>query len=89
MNAQKNVERQCKALGNARRLAMLRLIKKDGRTTVSDLAHTFHITVPSVSKHLAILERAGILRFDCSGKFVVYRLLSDQQEPAKTVLRML
>ena len=33
-----------------------------GKATVSDLAEPFAISLPAVSKHLKVLERAGLIR---------------------------
>src|SRR6185503_6473509 len=32
-----------------------------GETSVSDLAEPFHMSMPAVSKHLKVLERAGLI----------------------------
>ena len=42
-----------------RRAILMRL--SDGEATVSELAEPFDITMPAVSKHLKVLERAGLI----------------------------
>jgi DNA-binding transcriptional ArsR family regulator len=42
-----------------RRAILVRLI--DGEATVNELARSFPITVQGVSKHLQVLERAGLI----------------------------
>jgi DNA-binding transcriptional ArsR family regulator len=42
-----------------RRAIVARLAK--GETTVSDLASPFDMSLPAVTKHLAVLERAGLV----------------------------
>lgn len=43
-----------------RRAILARLMQ--GETTVSELAAPFQITLPAVTKHLRVLERAGLIR---------------------------
>jgi DNA-binding transcriptional ArsR family regulator len=48
------------ALSNATRRALLaRLI--EGAATVSELAEPFEMTLPAISKHIKVLERAGLV----------------------------
>lgn len=48
------------ALGHpARRAIVARL--REGEATVNELAGPFAMTLPAVSKHLAVLERAGLV----------------------------
>ena len=48
------------ALGHpARRAIIARL--REGEATVTELAGPFAMTLPAVSKHLAVLERAGLV----------------------------
>lgn len=43
-----------------RRAILARLMQ--GETTVSDLAAPFQMSLPAVTKHLRVLERAGLIR---------------------------
>jgi DNA-binding transcriptional ArsR family regulator len=43
-----------------RRAVLARLLS--GEATVSELAEPFEMALPSVSKHLKVLERAGLIR---------------------------
>jgi DNA-binding transcriptional ArsR family regulator len=45
--------------------------------TAGEIAEYFHITKPSLSKHLAILENAGLVKSEKKGQFVHYSLVSD------------
>jgi len=49
-----------------RREMVARLAARD--MTVSELAQPFDISPPAVSKHLRVLERAGLLRCDREGR---------------------
>jgi DNA-binding transcriptional ArsR family regulator len=49
------------ALANTTRRAILaRLV--DGAATVNELAEPFDMTLPAISKHIKVLERAGLIR---------------------------
>ena len=45
--------------------------------TASEIAERFDMTKPSLSKHLKILEHAGLVRSDKRGQFVHYSLADD------------
>jgi ArsR family transcriptional regulator len=45
--------------------------------TAGDIAARFEISKPSVSKHLSILENAGLVRGEKRGQFIHYSLVRD------------
>ena len=49
------------ALADPTRRAILARLA-EGDSTVGDLAHPFEISRPAISKHLRVLERAGLVR---------------------------
>ena len=49
------------ALADPTRRAILDRLASDGQATVNELAEPFPITVQAVSKHLRVLERAGLI----------------------------
>lgn len=49
------------ALASATRRALMARLA-EGEATVSDLAAPFDLTMPAVSKHLKVLERAGLIQ---------------------------
>ncbi len=49
------------ALTNSTRRAILAHLA-DGAATVNELAEPFELTLPAISKHLKVLERAGLIR---------------------------
>ena len=55
-----------------RRALMERL--KEGEATVGELAAPFDVTFAAVSKHLGILERAGLVGREADGRFRRCRL---------------
>jgi DNA-binding transcriptional ArsR family regulator len=48
------------ALANSTRRAILARLA-DGAATVNDLAEPFEMTLPAISKHIKVLERAGLV----------------------------
>ncbi|MGD2110674.1 MAG: metalloregulator ArsR/SmtB family transcription factor [Phycisphaerae bacterium] len=55
------------ALADPTRRAILTRLSR-GSSTVSELAAPFDMSLPAVSKHLKVLERAGLLRRDVEGR---------------------
>jgi DNA-binding transcriptional ArsR family regulator len=47
-----------------------------GEASVSDLAQPFEITLPAVTKHLAVLERAGLVKHRKRGRVRTCRLVA-------------
>jgi DNA-binding transcriptional ArsR family regulator len=45
--------------------------------TTSDLAARFNMSAPAVSRHLTVLENAGLVSSERKGQFVYYRLIRD------------
>lgn len=45
--------------------------------TAGDIAERFDISKPSISKHLSILENAGLIVGDKRGQFIHYKLVEE------------
>jgi DNA-binding transcriptional ArsR family regulator len=45
--------------------------------TAGEIAERFDITKPSLSKHLSILENAGLISSEKKGQFIHYSLVRD------------
>jgi DNA-binding transcriptional ArsR family regulator len=61
------------ALGNRARRAILRLLAEKP-LGVTALAERFPVSRPAISRHLAVLRRAGMVRAERLGTAQVYRL---------------
>ncbi|MGW1963885.1 DUF5937 family protein [Streptomyces sp. NPDC001935] len=61
------------ALGHPVRLRLLRTLARGPHTT-RELAHAWELTPPEVSRHLAVLRRAGLLTSRRQGRYVRYTL---------------
>jgi ArsR family transcriptional regulator len=45
--------------------------------TAGQIAERFSISKPSISKHLSVLENAGLIASERRGQFIYYRLVRD------------
>lgn len=52
--------------------------------TTSELAERFAMSAPAISRHLSVLENAGLISSTRSGQFVLYKLNGDSLVTALT-----
>jgi len=64
------------ALASAQRRKILAYLSK-AQLTTSELAQRFAMTAPSMSRHLSVLENAGLVTSSRQGQRVLYQLNSD------------
>jgi DNA-binding transcriptional ArsR family regulator len=68
------------ALADATRRGMLSRLA-DGEMSVKELAEPFDMSAPAISKHLKVLEKAGLLRREVEGRvhrcYLVPEAMSD------------
>ena len=69
------------ALANSTRRAILARLAK-GAATVNELAEPFEMTLPAISKHIKVLERAGLV---IRGHLAQYRPCALDAAPLKEV----
>jgi len=69
------------ALANSTRRAILARLA-DGAATVNELAEPFALTLPAISKHIKVLERAGLVK---RGQHAQYRPCALEAAPLKEV----
>ncbi len=63
MQASERLDLTFAALADPTRRAILARLAT-GEATVTELAHPFEISQPAISKHLKVLERAGLISMD-------------------------
>ena len=64
-----------KALGDATRLEMIGLLAAaEGELCVCEIESHFELSQPTVSHHLRILRKAGLVRSERRGTWVYYRI---------------
>jgi DNA-binding transcriptional ArsR family regulator len=74
------------ALSNEARRDILRQLV-EGELTVGDLAEPLTMTLAGVSKHIKVLERAGLVRQTIAGRRHMCRLEATPLAPASAWLR--
>ncbi len=57
-----SLDRTFSALADPIRRAILARLAEEGEATVGELAEPFDVSRPAISKHLRVLERAGLVR---------------------------
>ena len=62
------------ALSDPTRLAIVERLLRDGEHTVGDLAEPFDISMPAISKHISVLERAGVIERRVNRQWRVCRI---------------
>ena len=70
------VDKIFEALGSSARRQILAYLSKTELTT-SELAQRFNMTAPSMSRHLSVLENAGLVTSERDGQRVLYKLNRD------------
>ena len=75
-----------RALGDPTRRSMLRELA-DGERSIGELAAPFSITFAGASKHVKVLERAGLVNRSVEGRRHVCRLEADPLADADEWLR--
>jgi len=70
------IDRTFEALASRPRREILAYLSKAELTT-ADLAERFNMTPPSISRHLSVLENAGLVTSERRGQRVFYRLNPD------------
>lgn len=71
------------ALANSTRRAILARLA-EGEATVNELAEPFNMSLPAISKHIKVLERAGLIT---QGQKAQYRPCTLDATPLKEVSR--
>ncbi|NQV25338.1 MAG: helix-turn-helix transcriptional regulator [Rhodopirellula sp.] len=75
MQYQEQLDRTFHALGDGTRRQMLSLLAKQGECTASELGEPFRIAQPSVSKHIRVLEQAGLVSRRIDGRVHRFQLV--------------
>ncbi len=77
-----------KAAGDTTRLRILKLLDRDP-LCVCQLVAVLGLSQSTVSKHLSILRGAGLIEDERRGKWVFYRHVPVDRDPARRALRVL
>ncbi|MEL6106438.1 MAG: metalloregulator ArsR/SmtB family transcription factor [Planctomycetota bacterium] len=71
---QETLDRTFHALGDGTRRRMLRMLAQRGECTASELGAPVDAAQPTISKHLRVLEQAGLVSRHVSGRVHRFRL---------------
>jgi len=78
-----------KALGDLNRLRILKIIQHRAGCCECEIQHVLGIGQSTTSRHLAILEKAGLVRSGRDGKWINYHLATDTSPAAREALELL
>jgi len=69
------LDRTFHALGDASRRGMLSLLAQNGECSASELGAPFGFAQPTISKHIKVLERAGLVERRVEGRSHKFKLV--------------
>ena len=84
----KELERVLKALANRRRLAIVKLLKRQGEATVGDIAEEVGLSFRATSRHLSVLYGADVLDKEQRGPQIFYRLAKQINPVVKYIITL-
>ncbi|CAG0951550.1 partial Arsenic resistance transcriptional regulator ArsR1, partial [Anaerolineae bacterium] len=70
-----------KALSDPNRVKIMKLLQHRSGMCVCELQSLLHIAQPTVSKHLKVLEEAGLVEYRKEGLWVNYSLVNGSSNP--------
>ena len=77
------------ALGDETRLRLVRRLCDDGPASITQLTSGSRVTRQAVTKHLRVLERAGIVRGERRGRESLWQLEQQRLEEARHYLDLI
>lgn len=77
-----SLDRAFSALADPTRRALLTKLGHGEAVSVSELARPFEMSLPAIMKHIAVLEAAGLVERQKTGRTVHCRLRPDQMQAA-------
>lgn len=79
-------ERVFAALGDQTRLALLSRLSQGGPASITRLAAGFDVSRQAITKHLRLMQEAGLVESTHSGRETLWELRRDRLEEAKGFL---
>jgi DNA-binding transcriptional ArsR family regulator len=77
-----------KALADPTRVRMLNLLARNAELCVCDMQANFDLAQPTISHHLSLLKRAGLVDCDVRGRWCFYRAIPEAIEELSRVLEV-
>jgi DNA-binding transcriptional ArsR family regulator len=84
--ASRNLDVAFAALADPTRRAIVERLLSTGELTVGELARPFRISMPAVSRHLRVLEGAGLIEREVDKQWRIVRVRADGFGPIETWL---
>lgn len=84
----KALERLLKAAGDGTRLRILKMLEP-GSLCVCQIVEALKLSQSTVSKHLSVLEGAGLVAGERRGKWIHYRLAKPSSPGGRRILTLL
>lgn len=78
------LDRTFHALSDGTRRGMLSMLSRRGELTASELGSPFEVSQPTASKHLRVLEQAGLLERRIDGRIHRFRLVERRMREAES-----
>ena len=85
----KTTERMHKALGNRRRLMIVKYLEKVGQASVGTIAEEINLSFKSTSRHLSLLAGSELLEREQTSTTVQYQLARPLHPILRTTLHIL
>ncbi|MEI8349417.1 MAG: metalloregulator ArsR/SmtB family transcription factor [Candidatus Omnitrophota bacterium] len=76
-----------KVLANPRRLRIMEILLGRERLSVSTISHQIDLSFKSTSRHLSLLETAGLIERKQEGLFAFYSIRKDLKTPFRKLLQ--
>ncbi|MCX6647407.1 MAG: metalloregulator ArsR/SmtB family transcription factor [bacterium] len=85
----KDIERLYKGLADESRMKILFLLDELGEACVRDIQQVLKVPQPTVSRHLGLLKRMGVVDNHRRGKWNYYYVVKKQPEVVKQLIHSL
>lgn len=80
---QAHLDRTFHALGDGTRRQIIALLARNGACSATELRAPFDVAQPTISKHLKVLEKAGLVTREIDGRTHRFRLETMPMEEAE------
>ncbi|MCB2089630.1 MAG: metalloregulator ArsR/SmtB family transcription factor [Sphingomonadaceae bacterium] len=84
MNSLSSLDHAFHALGDGTRRAIIRFLESEGELPAGEIAGRFASAMPTISKHLKVLETAGLVAARREGRNRYYALVPGGLAPARS-----
>lgn len=82
------VAERFRALADPTRVRMLNLLARNGELCVCDLQASFDLSQPTISHHLGILRKTGLVESETRGRWAFYRVRAGAVDALREILEV-